>query len=447
MFQSKNKVVYLLSIVSSLHHHHRAFLTSFPTRQQFSPTAMSQTLYDSKINRDKFIRNNDKNVRLESQQDPSLSTITNKDQVFDKIKEVREIQNLVQTATLYKRSWIHTNGNNIRETKNKSSDDTNSHNFTVLQFNTLAEGLASSPQAHPPFQSKDDSNDINDSQDTGYGGFTEVPNPNICLDFNLRRWRLVEVILGGGIFMDNQFDIIGLEEVDRYYGFFQPIMTLFEYDSLFYPKPNSPGSKNGWFSDGCALFWKRDVFDLIQNETRKYQVGSQIYIVVVLRHKQSGRDIIVAVTHLKAKQNDDNEQIRTQQVIEVVNYLSDIRRKVATENDLSVDDIPVILMGDFNADPDGDGRTCIKSVLSQELQLNSAYNLETDFFTTWKTRGDKTVRRIIDYIFHTNAKGFECSKTLSIPDNEEIESSKLPGFRFPSDHMSIGAEFVIRKPK
>ena len=55
--------------------------------------------------------------------------------------------------------------------------------FTVLQFNLLAEGLSSGPPAVPPFD---------DASKTGtFGGFDAVPAPEVCLDFNLRKWRYV----------------------------------------------------------------------------------------------------------------------------------------------------------------------------------------------------------------------------------------------------------------
>ena len=267
----------------------------------------------------------------------------------------------------------------------------------------------------------------------------------------MRRWRLVEVLLGEdhkdhprSTTCRGIFDIIAMEEVDRYHSFFHPILNIFNYDGIFVPKQNSPGFKLGWFSDGCALFWKRDKFELITKVTNSFKVGNQKYIIATLFHRDSGRTIVVAVTHLKAQNNSTCEKIRTQQANELIDSVNNVIHTVASNDNLPTTSIPTILMGDFNSDPDGDEKTCIKSVLSRQPQLSSVYDLERhNFFTTWKSRGHKTARRIIDYIFYNDSKGFRCSHVLSIPKDEQIEATKLPGFRYPSDHLSIGSKFEL----
>ena len=71
--------------------------------------------------------------------------------------------------------------------------------FTVMQFNTLAEGLSSGPEAPTPF-----------AGETGgsYGGFDAVDRE--CLDWSRRRLRLVEEVLR------YKPDILALEEVRQY---------------------------------------------------------------------------------------------------------------------------------------------------------------------------------------------------------------------------------------
>ncbi len=269
---------------------------------------------------------------------------------------------------------------------------------------------------------------------------------------------------------------------------------------IFNPKPCSPGVKLGWYSDGCALFYKNDAFDLISQTVGTYNVGTQVYIVATLRHKSTGRVIVVAVTHLKAKHHPpSNEQMRICQVKELLQCVKESVDRAASEFSTGIHhvgsssssspssssssiDIPIVVMGDFNSHPNNNGKdkgkdddedqseSCIQSVLSsQQIQLSSAYCLDSNdndgngIFTTWKTRGDKTVRRIIDYIFHnsnsnngslrskstststSNDMGFRCTQVLSIPKDDEIEVEKLPGLRYPSDHMSIGARFEIEK--
>ena len=58
-----------------------------------------------------------------------------------------------------------------------------------------------------------------------------------------------------------------------------------------------------------------------------------------------------------------------------------------------------------------------------------------------------TVKRIIDYIFHNAGvtKGFDCSHTLQNPVDYEVEETRLPGFKYPSDHIAVGAKFKLER--
>ena len=58
--------------------------------------------------------------------------------------------------------------------------------FDLLQFNMLAEGLSSGPDVTAPFPF---------DKASGFGGFDSVPNPEVCMAWKLRKWRLVEEML------------------------------------------------------------------------------------------------------------------------------------------------------------------------------------------------------------------------------------------------------------
>mmetsp|Transcript_15189 Transcript_15189/g.32960 ORF Transcript_15189/g.32960 Transcript_15189/m.32960 type:complete len:232 (-) Transcript_15189:139-834(-) len=189
-------------------------------------------------------------------------------------------------ASLYSRFWKETPYQKI--TSGSSSDDPKS-SFTVATFNTLARGLISGPSDISPF-----AKDKNPKRDDYYGGFTTVQNPEVVLDFDsVRKWRLLHVLLGGGLLTDEDgseiaecdypkqpaFDILALEEVDEYYSFFRPMLVngdgienqSFEssimgnrhvncYEGVFQPKPYSPCIPLGFYSDGIALMWNREKF-------------------------------------------------------------------------------------------------------------------------------------------------------------------------------------------
>eukprot|EP00797_Seminavis_robusta_P003375 Sro120_g058540.1 repressible alcohol dehydrogenase transcriptional effector (239) ;mRNA; r:68694-69410 len=237
------------------------------------------------------------------------------------------------------------------------------------------------------------------------------------------------------------------------------------------PKAKAPGVRLGYYSDGCALFWKTNVFKLVSEERRNFRVGNQVIILATLQHIDTGIALVVAVSHLKAQKSETNEKIRCRQVEELLEVAQTTAARQAETMGLE-EDIPILIMGDFNADPPAQlsfPDSSVRRALSNHLEgankngndttsktphrkFQSAYPIDPpkdSFFTTWKTRGTQTVKRIIDYIFYSSGgqKGerLQCTENLSVPKFEELEESKLPGLRYPSDHLMIGAKFQLFK--
>lgn len=384
-------------------------------------------------------------IRFEKQVDPSLRYIRTKEDVLEQIRLVTEEQSKYGNAALFARRWKHLDNDDLNGFAVDGSDENSS--FTVLQFNTLAEGLSAGPDATCPFTVGENYGRIDKNS---YGGFTGVAHPERCLDFSLRRWRLLEVILGNkGICT---FDVLALEEVDRYYGFFSPMLRIFGYEGVFIPKTRSPGVRMGWYSDGCALFWHRDKFELISERRVEYKVGSQVLLLALLRHRATDIPVLVAVTHLKAQKSDTNEKVRCAQVKEII---TQIKEELAVLSETyKTTSVPVLILGDFNADapPQTEGaHSAIRTLLNSNFSpydvpdsLKSAYEVdppEEDFYTTWKRRGTSETRRIIDYIFYGG--DLSCRAHLTVPEPGDLGEAKLPSLRYPSDHMSIAAKFFI----
>jgi mRNA deadenylase 3'-5' endonuclease subunit Ccr4 len=290
-----------------------------------------------------------------------------------------------------------------------------------------------------------------------------LSKPEIILDFDLRKWRIVQVLL------ENLTDVIALEEVDQFYGFFQPLLGIIGYEGLFIPKPCSPCIASGWYSDGCALFWKRETLELIRHESRCYANCNQVYTIATMRHLETECVMLLAVTHLKSGKGIDMEKIRMVQVQELKNHIHQIAEVTCKEKRLALEDIPIIVMGDFNSDPSED-QSCIGGFVSISSQCGdgdgndndvdsnqgdgeyfaSAYPIsskDVPFFTTWKVRGVKILKRVIDYIFYKKVNAIKCSHILSIPREDELEESKLPGLKYPSDHLAIGAKFHLQRKR
>ena len=161
---------------------------------------------------------------------------------------------------------------------------------------------------------------------------------------------------------------------------------------------------------------------------------------------------LLAATHLKAKKGASNAQLRHSQALELRRRVEQTANTIVQED---WKDVGVLILGDFNSEPD---EASVKCILSQDecddgekaRQYQSAYPLDeqsNELFTTWKTRKEGTVRRIIDYIFHASfgategSEGIRCTHYLSVPRDEEVEEGGFPGFRYPSDHLLIAAKY------
>lgn len=416
-------------------------------------------------------------IRVEARPDATIQGIQTREDVLRKIDEVRSYQKNFGNSELYQRRWNCETGSHEAATYINGSGPAGKKKpaFSVLQFNMLAEGLSSGPGVKTPFKVEKNSDDGEGQLKNSYGGFSQVPHPEICLDFSLRRWRLLEVMLGLTSVPvesnsrvnqslqeqnDGIFDILAVEEIDRFRGFFAPLLRLFGYEGVFMPKTKSPGVPLGFYSDGCALFWKTKVFESISEERFQFSVGNQVMLLATLRHLESGIPLIVAITHLKAQKSDTNEMIRCKQVEELLRHVH--RAALASAEKEGLKDINVVIAGDFNADAPPEVTTTTSSVrcmlsnhlksesvdeTKQELlKFYSAYPVDPPsdgFFTTYKTRGTDTVKRIIDYIFYSDS--LTCTHTLSIPELEALEDGLLPGLRYPSDHLMLGAKFEMNR--
>lgn len=238
-------------------------------------------------------------------------------------------------------------------------------------------------------------------------GFIKCPNE--ALTWNHRKFLIIEEIL------QYQPDIMCLQEVDHY-NFLEKILSSVNYKGLFYPKPDSPchyiEDNNG--PDGCAIFYKTDKYEMTNFDKRILEVwgvlSNQVTIIVSLKNKSSGKEFCIVTTHLKARNGALLSKLRNEQGKDLLKFVKDF-----------AGDLPVILCGDFNAEPI---EPIYQTVLNYEpLQLSSAYadiNIESKTelchrnkshseismeneppYTTWKIREDGEVCHTIDYIFYS----------------------------------------------
>jgi mRNA deadenylase 3'-5' endonuclease subunit Ccr4 len=332
--------------------------------------------------------------------------------------------------------------NNNKEQAITISDTTTTNNklhssFTVATFNTLAHGLSCGPPSTlfpPPFPKEDTSTPMDTNvipntmeEEAYYGGFVNVSNPEVVFDWNnIRKWRLLHVLLGGGLQTSSTtttqqqpiFDILALQEVDEYNSFFQPLLVNDTwYQGTFQPKPNSPCVPLGYYSDGVALFWNVHKFETIHrcchssrhvneeqihNDTNDnydndcgkawieqgtftgkevklidnnndnntsndeidvINVSNQVYILVPLQIIGTHKCLVVGATHLKAKSGLQNELIRHTQVMELRHRAEEMAQEILATTMGSRKEVSILLLGDFNSEPH---ESTVRSILCSE---------------------------------------------------------------------------------
>jgi len=274
------------------------------------------------------------------------------------------------------------------------------------------------------------------SQTIGTKNDKFVRCPPSALDWSTRRWRLLEEIIR------YDPDIVCLQEVDHF-KLFEMSLGSVGYAGRFVAKPDSPciylESNNG--PDGCAIFYKTEKFELLSEANKVLEVwkveSNQVVMSVSLRQRSSGKDICVATTHLKARSGALLSTLRNQQGKDILDWLETIRA-----------DRPVIIGGDFNAEPSepvyktmtGHERTPLQSAYTirsdEEKEVNvTEENLE---YTTWKIRETGEQKHILDYIFHSPQ--LKTVSTLDMPTEEQIGEDRVPSRQFASDHLSLVAD-------
>ena len=203
-----------------------------------------------------------------------------------------------------------------------------------------------------------------------------------------------------------------------------------------------------YYSDGVGIFFKTDTWrldgDVVQQRlfAADGEASTQTFMVLPLVHLKMGVPVLVATTHLKAKPILENEALRTLHIKQILKCLGDESRKRGG--------CAVVFSGDLNTDPYRDfGQTevvpkCVPAILECSLpNLASAYALGDDSdiaYTTWKKRGDKETSHVIDYVFYDQDR-LGCAEVLRAVPGDAMEETKLPGFRYPSDHLSVHARF------
>jgi hypothetical protein len=173
-----------------------------------------------------------------------------------------------------------------------------------------------------------------------------------------------------------------------------------------------------------------------------------VYMILPLVRKATGQKVVVATTHLKAKISQENETRRARQATQLVAAIAVQQQQLPGS--------VVVVGADFNTDSYDvveKGTTvkseCVPTVVATGLE--SAYPLQTSAedqggtYTTWKKRGKYEAKHTIDYIWHQGGGKVETIATLDAVSQDQMDDARLPGFRYPSDHLAICAKLVFHQ--
>jgi len=269
------------------------------------------------------------------------------------------------------------------------------------------------------------------SQTLGTKNDNFVVCPPEALDWSSRRWRLLEEIIR------YQPDIMCLQEVDHF-DFLSRGLKSIGYTGKFIPKPDSPciylQGNNG--PDGCAIFVKDSKFEIVSSSHRILEVwrvqSNQVAVCLELKNLETDQELVVATTHLKARQGALLSTLRNEQGKDLLDWLHTTAKGR-----------PILLSGDFNAP---ETEPIYESVCDHDIGLSSTYRFKDisteDPYTTWKIRETGEQKYILDYIFHSKG-GLKPLGVLEMPQEQQVGEERFPNLAFPSDHLSLVADFHL----
>lgn len=325
-------------------------------------------------------------------------------------------------------------------TPNQPNPRTRNISFTIMSYNVLAEMYATK---------------------------TMVPHcPSHFLDFNFRKLNLIREINKA------HPDIVCLQEVqaEHFDTFWLPELAKSGYHGLFKKKTKDVFTGAGKYSmDGCATFYRQDLFDLIRSEEIEFRdlamqrlqvnknqnltrmIKDNVALVLFLRPKYFGPNMndnvfCVGNTHIMA-----NPQYTDVKIWQVYAFLQELYHLTNQGT------IPLVLAGDFNSTPDSGAYHLIVNNQvplnhpdlqtahsihdvhwKHDLELRSAYGgHKNEPNCTTKT---PTFKGSLDYIFYT-PRSIGLMGLLNIPELEPDEY--MPNEKYSSDHFSLMAKLEI----
>lgn len=159
--------------------------------------------------------------------------------------------------------------------------------------------------------------------------------------------------------------------------------------------------------------------------------------MALLKIRETGQEICVATTHLKARSGALLSTLRNEQGKDLLEFIAQ-----------HSSGRPIILCGDFNAEP---VEPVYSTILSHpRLGLGSAYATVFEEsgipkeppYTTWKIREEGEICHTLDYIFYSQ-ESLKPEAVVEFPDGRDIGEGRVPSLQYPSDHFSLICDFRL----
>lgn len=207
-------------------------------------------------------------------------------------------------------------------------------------------------------------------------------------------------------------DIAAALQQYNYVGIGRDGIGMGESSNIFYAKEKFKvlESNTFWLSatpDTISMGW-----DAACNRVCSY---------ALLKNKQSNKLIWVFNTHL----DHIGEQARTKGLEFILSRIEKLNHKK----------YPVLLMGDFNSEPNNERIIALKKIMndSKEISLEKPFG-PSGTFNNFKY--NEPVTKLIDYIFVSKSREIAVKKYAVLSDAKDL--------RYPSDHFPVFVEIIYK---
>lgn len=193
--------------------------------------------------------------------------------------------------------------------------------------------------------------------------------------------------------------------------------------------------------------YRKDRFVLTRSEAgpflEKGKPCSQVYNICRLQPlDESGNfaklpEINVVGLHLASKKTQAGEELRKLQIEQVMGIIKD-----------RFSDKETIIMGDFNGSwTDNKGVKPLAypaAIASGYKSMYQEVRGKEPEWTSWKTRNVGELKYTIDFIMHNSSGSIQPKGVLDVMPDSVVGPTGFPSWDYPSDHVAMVADFVMR---